>query len=236
MKTIALLCAFYILSNLLHAQNEKITVYNNDGSRTIIDLSLSDSISVFICGESKAGHYGKLYNTVLIGDQCWLKENLDVGTRIDVSQSQSDNGIFEKYCYDDNPNNCDTYGGLYYWNEAMQYVITEGAQGICPPDWHIPTLAEFQTLTAMVSNNSLALIASSKGGSNTSGFSALLAGASGPDGGGYFFGLGNGNYFWTSSEVGGGVGAYYMWLTLTVINLTAYAYGTQGFSVRCVMD
>jgi uncharacterized protein (TIGR02145 family) len=59
---------------------------------------------------------------------------------------QTQNGIIEKYCYDNDTNNCNLYGGLYYWNEMMQYTLTEGAQGICPDGWHIPSDAEWKTL------------------------------------------------------------------------------------------
>jgi uncharacterized protein (TIGR02145 family) len=68
-----------------------------------------------------------------VGDKCWLKENLNVGTMILSEQNQSDNGLIEKYCYGDLPANCETYGGLYQWREAMQYIATPGTQGICPP-------------------------------------------------------------------------------------------------------
>ena len=44
----------------------------------------------------------------------------------------TNNGIIEKYCYDNNPANCAIYGGLYQWNEMMQYTTQQGAQGICP--------------------------------------------------------------------------------------------------------
>jgi uncharacterized protein (TIGR02145 family) len=81
-----------------------------------------------------------------IGTQCWLKENLDAGTMILESQSASNNSIIGKYCYNDSLQNCITYGGLYKWDEVMQYVATEGTQGICPIGWHIQTIAEFQTL------------------------------------------------------------------------------------------
>ncbi len=47
------------------------------------------------------------------------------------ANNMTNNGIIEKYCYDNNEANCDIYGGLYQWNEMMQYVTTEGVQGIC---------------------------------------------------------------------------------------------------------
>ena len=64
---------------------------------------------------------GKTYNTVQIGTQCWLRENLDVGTMVLGAQTKPTTSTIEKYCYNNNPVNCATYGGLYQWNEAMQY-------------------------------------------------------------------------------------------------------------------
>jgi uncharacterized protein (TIGR02145 family) len=141
---------------------------------------------------------GKIYNTVEIGTQVWLKENLDIGTRIDASSAQSDNSIIEKYCYDDLESNCDIYGGLYQWNEAMQYSTTEGTQGICPVGWHMPTLAEFTTLSTSVGDNGYALLAEGQGnGTNSSGFSGLLAGSYAIEG---FDDLGVVITLWSSTE------------------------------------
>src|SRR5680860_995413 len=78
-------------------------------------------------------------NWLTIGTQTWAKYNLNVGTMITGVTEQADNSTLEKYCYDDNGSNCTTYGGLYQWDEAMQYVTTEGAQGICPAGSHIPS-------------------------------------------------------------------------------------------------
>ena len=90
------------------------------------------------------------YGTVLIGDQCWMAKNLNVGTMTGGTVNQTDNGTIEKYCYANNPANCETYGGLYQWNEAMQYSTTPAAQGICAMGWHIPTHDEFTTLERAV--------------------------------------------------------------------------------------
>ena len=179
---------------------------------------------------------GKTYHTVQIGNQCWLKENLDVGTRIDGSQTQSNNGTIEKHCYGNDTSNCTTYGGLYTWNEAMQYVTTPGAQGICPTGWHIPTKAEFETLKTNVSGDGNSLKAIGQGtGTNTSGFSALLAGLR------YYYGftfaqIGYSTFLWGYTE---GVAPYansvylYGWDSA----ITLYNYEKAGgFSVRCVKD
>lgn len=172
---------------------------------------------------------GKIYNTVLIGTQCWLRENLDIGTRIDGIQEQTDNSTIEKYCYGDNPANCTTYGGLYQWSEAMQYVTNEGAKGICPTGWHIPTYDELQTLVAAVTNDGNALKREDQGsgagqGTNTSGFSALLAGYRYDDGNfsslGYFAG------FWSSTE-GDATTANYLNLDLNDSGISL-DYGNRG--------
>lgn len=125
---------------------------------------------------------GKTYNTVRIGNQCWLKENLDIGTMIQGSQNATNNSVIEKYCYGNNPANCNTYGGLYDWNEAMGYVTTPGARGICPTGWHLPTVTELQTLVNWVEGNSNNLKSIGQGtgtgtGTNLSGFTALMGGS-----------------------------------------------------------
>ena len=109
-------------------------------------ISFGSDMSQPCPGITSVIYEGQTYNTVLIGDQCWLKENLNVGTMIQGDQGSSNNGIIEKYCYGDNEANCDTYGGLYAWREAMQYVTTAGVQGICPLGWHFPTDGEWTIL------------------------------------------------------------------------------------------
>ncbi len=89
------------------------------------------------------------------GSQTWMAANLDVGTMINASTNQSNNGIVEKYCYNNLASNCATYGGLYQWGEAMQYAASVncdpcgpttgngGVQGICPAGYHIPSDLEW---------------------------------------------------------------------------------------------
>ena len=89
---------------------------------------------------------GNVYNTVQIGTQCWMKENLNIGTRIDGVNNQTNNSTIEKYCYNNDENNCNIYGGLYQWNEMMQYVTTEKTKGICPTGWHVPSDDEWKLL------------------------------------------------------------------------------------------
>jgi len=138
-----------------------IHTYNQPGEYTVVLIAANefgiDSIvkeNLIIVYEQVTGcngtssvedKDGNTYNTVEIGDQCWLKENLKVGLMISGSNQMQDNGIIEKYCYDNLPENCDIYGALYQWDEVMQYQ-TEAIQGICPDGWHIPTNEEWSIL------------------------------------------------------------------------------------------
>lgn len=84
--------------------------------------------------------------SVTIGTQYWLPSNQNVGTMIKHYISSSNNDITEKYCYNNQSYFCTVYGALYSWDEAMQYVETEEARGICPVGYHIPSKDEFDTL------------------------------------------------------------------------------------------
>jgi uncharacterized protein (TIGR02145 family) len=97
-------------------------------------------------GTPTVDYEGKVYNTIQVFSQCWLSENLDVGTMIWGNQEMTHNGIIEKYCYDNSLFNCLVYGGLYLWPEMMQYGTLEGIQGICPPGWHVPADEEWKVL------------------------------------------------------------------------------------------
>jgi len=89
---------------------------------------------------------GRSYRTVLLGDQCWMGEALKIGTMIADTIDQTNNGLIEKYCKDNDPSNCDKNGALYQWWELMQFTEEEGAKGICPEGWHIPLDEEWKDL------------------------------------------------------------------------------------------
>ena len=78
-------------------------------------------------------------NWITIGSQTWAKTNLNIGTMVTGATTQTNNSITEKYCYNNDQANCTTYGVLYQWKEAMQYVITEKSQGICPAGSYVPS-------------------------------------------------------------------------------------------------
>ena len=193
-------------------------------------------------GISTVEYAGKMYHTIQIGTQCWLKENLDIGTRINGAQEQTDNGVIEKWCYDDDSINCKIYGALYQWNEAMQYDTLEGTQGICPTGWHLPTYAEFDSLAAAVNEDGNALKAVGQGswfgtGTNTTGFTGLLAGNSYD---GEFTNLYVYTFFWSSTQDDYGP-PYLSAIDLALIGESSavgrsYDDKLNGLSVRCLKD
>lgn len=120
----------------------------------------------------------------------------------------------------------------------MQYSTTSGAQGICPPGWHIPTYNEFGTLKVTVNYNGNSLKAVGQGpgygaGTDSSGFSALLAGRRNDVGS--FNSLGNFNHFWSSEYSTASVYALSLGFANYSINLYYYSKD-YGLSVRCLKD
>jgi uncharacterized protein (TIGR02145 family) len=187
---------------------------------------------------------GKVYSTVQIGTQCWMKQNLNIGTRIDGTINQTNNGYIEKYCYSNLETNCDIYGGLYQWNEMMQYTTIESVQGICPPTggWHLPSDVEWTALTnylggsgaggAMKEIGTTHWLWPNTGATNSSGFTALPAGYRPSVG--TFLGLGNYATIWSSTEYGGSVAYHqYLYWDWNGVGLGNYDK-PYGCSVRCL--
>jgi len=114
------------------------------------DYVLQFATNIPCPGAPTVSYEGQVYNTIQIFGQCWLKENLNVGTQINGNQNQTDNGVIEKYCYGNNATYCQTYGGMYIWDELMQYTNLAGSQGICPTGWHVPTDEEWKILEGAV--------------------------------------------------------------------------------------
>jgi len=200
------------------------------------------------------------YATVTIGTQIWMAENLNVGVRVNSSQVQSDNGIIEKYCYNDSAENCNKYGGLYQWDEMMQWITAPGVKGICPTGWHIPIDWEWCTVTQFldpsVNCGSYGWSGTNAGGkmkstgtidagtglwyspntgaTNESGFTALPAGYLGTDG--TFSYVVSFGYWWSSSEydTDGAWDRIVGYIYSSVYRSPIYKH--VGFSVRCVRD
>ena len=199
---------------------------------------------------------GNQYNTVQIGQQCWMKENLKTTHYADGST------VTFKY-----PNNtastATAYGLLYNWDAVMNGALSSSAnpsyvQGICPTGWHLPSRGEFEQLTSYVSSittcrcdnnpNYIAKSLSSTSGwatysyscsvgnnpsnNNATGFSAMPAGY-------YQNGYGNFGYgviFWSATAESD---SYKFRMTLQYDGRETNISATQStyyLSVRCVKD
>ena len=135
--------------------------------------------------------------------------------------------------------NCDKYGGLYQWGEAMQYLTVWGSTGLCPSGWHIPSEPELSDFEIAANFSSNILIDKGQGiktgtGTNSSGFSALLAGCR------YDNQFSKGYYvtFWSSSQTGKDSPYSYI---LTLYGDTNKIYidnfnNKSAFSIRCIKD
>jgi uncharacterized protein (TIGR02145 family) len=232
--------------------------YLDSNTTAFQNAPITDSLFTFqfpITGISCPGlpsvtYLGQTYNTLLVGTQCWLRENLNSGVRIDGNQEQTDNGIIEKYCYDNDLNNCNIYGGLYQWHEIMQYDFTPGTQGICPTNWHLPTFDEWDTLTEFlggfiaggkmktpgtIESGSGLWVAPNIGATNESGFSALPAGHRYRVDG-LSYSLGTYCAWWSSSESYPGF-AWMRYINNDSEDIRYWGWFiNEGFSVRCVYN
>jgi len=199
---------------------------------------------------------GQVYNTIQIFSQCWMKENLNAGVMLQGSEEMTDNDIIEKYCYNNSEDTCLLYGGLYQWEEMMQYSSQEGVQGICPSGWHVPTDEEWKILEGAVDThygigdqewdawglrgyNACRHLKSTSGwqsnsGFDTYGFTALPGGCRY---GGNFGSETLFAYFWTSSLFG-----EQYWLRalyhgeFEILRDHNDGLGFNGYSVRCLKD
>jgi uncharacterized protein (TIGR02145 family) len=230
-------------------------IHKADKTVVVYKLSEVDSVTFtpcFKCGENLNDfREGKSYKTVQIGTQCWMKENLNVGifaqsNNTGISHSDVlDNGVIEKYCYNNDVNNCNAYGGLYDWNEMMNYTTTEGTQGICPLGWHIPTDGEWTILVDFLGGENVAggkmkeegythWQSPNTGATDSIRFTALPGGSRYEDG--TFRNIKLRSRFWTITPDGSENARN---LTMDNDNKNAILYSdihSDGFSIRCIKN
>lgn len=190
-------------------------------------------VPFFACGNTMTDiRDNTTYPTAQFGSQCWMTANLNYGGQVPRTQVQRDNCMPEKYCLNDVTSNCLADGGLYTWDELMQYNDLPGIQGLCPPGWHIPTDAEWTILFNQFTNIGFAAGALKYTG--FSGFNALLSGSlffnkswPSPD----FL-----TFFWTSAAHGSGK-AWAHGMNSFDPSVSLYpSYRSNAFSVRCLKD
>ena len=198
-----------------------------------------------------ADNEGNKYNTVNIGTQVWMSENLKTthynnGDAIDthVGDIWADTTAAYQWAYNDNAGGeANTYGRLYNF-----YAATD-SRGVCPTGWRIPSDADWDQLSTYLAGDGKALASASlwtesttpgdvgydQASNNSSGFNGLPAGYHHGDGS--FRELGEGGYWWTStrhfSTTPSLVWYYYVQYQYGNIGRTDYA-AFNGFSVRCI--
>ncbi len=189
---------------------------------------------------------GKKYKTVEINDKIWMAENINVGSMINSSTGgemndgyQRDNSKTEKYCYANKKENCDIYGGLYQWDEAMGFSENPNAEGICPPGWHIPNVDEWRELMLYYKEDLGVDAGDNLVWGSRSGFEVLFAG--------YlifaerkFYDVQQAGYMW-SSNINPGTGLNHLSMIRSIFNEKPdfqedTSQRRNGLPVRCVRN
>jgi uncharacterized protein (TIGR02145 family) len=105
-------------------------------------------ILVILCLNSNSNaqtvmdYEGNVYKTVTIGTQIWTSQNIKSKKYSDGSDVDT---LLIKPCNND-ANTIDSLGYLYTWDAVMKNSTVEGAQGICPNGWHVPSVADYNVL------------------------------------------------------------------------------------------
>lgn len=123
-------------------------------SNILIPLILSFLMTILYSCEKNTDHSGlpvdgdgNEYDTIVIGTQTWLKENLKTTTyrfgnpvRLITDNTEWISWQQGAYCwYDNDPKYKDIYGALYNWHAAK-------SQALCPDGWHVPTIEDWTVL------------------------------------------------------------------------------------------
>ena len=219
------------------------TYYVRAYARNIIGMAYSNELvftfdTAFICGVTMVtDHEGNSYNTMPVGQQCWMSENLRstsyspaLSNAPSLSHPTSfnySNCFTHAYYYypNNNQNNVSTYGLLYNWLAVMGGASSSndspsGVQGICPDGWHIPSQSEFTTF--MQQSSYASVLGSARPGE-------YFAANNG------YFSLGTWAHFWSSTahDTDAACRMSYNGASPTLSILEEKG---NGFSVRCVRD
>jgi len=199
---------------------------SSEGGTPVVNVTVNQAGASMSCGQILDDRDGQTYNTVVIGNQCWMKENLNCETG-------------NSWCFYDNATYCDTYGRLYDWNTAMT---------ACPSGWHLPSIEEWISLSDFLGGNSVAggkmketgtthWAFPNNGATNSSDFSGLPGGYKHPYG--QFDNLYYHGNWWSSSTKTTEFGVASWLCNLSYQNGNAghsYANMNHGYSVRCLKN
>jgi uncharacterized protein (TIGR02145 family) len=179
---------------------------------------------------------GKTYQTICIGKQVWMAQNLNYAAPGSI-------------CYSESVGNCVTFGRLYDWNTVMDgHPATNknpsGVQGVCPPGWHVPSLSEWFQLIDFAGGTFVAggmlketsiWNSPNTGATDAFSFSALPGGYR--DTTGVFKNLGNYGHWWTTRDSASINKKWF--IVLSSVNSIAGGStiaGGNAMSVRCVKN
>lgn len=188
---------------------------------------------------------GNSYNSVKLGAQIWMAENLKTtkfkdGSTIPLATSITiwDALSTPAYCWFNNNEATfkNMYGALYNW-----YTVDTG--NLCPAGWHVPNDTEWSTLVTFLGGDGIAggklkevgtthWFSPNTGATNESGFNALPAGSCFD---GKFAGIGDYGFWWNSTTIPGNNTARSIYYSAELVHKAAYSKN-YGFSVRCLKD
>jgi len=185
--------------------------------------------------------------SVIIGNQAWLTENLNVdkfhnGDPIVEAKTIEDwkeagaMGIARFCYYDFDPANGPKYGKLYNW-----YAVYD-RRGLAPEGWHIPSDAEWTELEDFLGKSSrskMQCVSDWGSGTNESGFNAFPGGWIGLDNFFGYFGFQDileQGYWWSSTEVDFSKSWNRYLSTSQVLVQKSIQPKENGYSVRCLRD
>lgn len=124
---------------------------------TLINNTITANIAVANCG-TVTDIDGNVYGTIVIGNQCWMAENLRTtryanGSLIPLGTWSSDPVC--RFYPNGQAQNVNAYGYLYNWSTAMNFATSSNSnpsnrQGVCPAGWHLPSAAEWEQLVSYV--------------------------------------------------------------------------------------
>jgi len=220
-----------------------LKAYNNSGSSGYSNIS-NFTIQSSTSSSTVTDIEGNVYNTVVIGTQTWMGENLKVtkyrsGGSIPTTTGDISSETSPQYQwpYNDDESNVATYGRLYTWE------TTSDSLGLCPSGWHVPTDDEWTILSDYLITSVGGKLKETgtshwnipnSGAINKSGFTALPGGLR--DTNGTFYYMGADGRFWSSSE-SSATDAWSRGLSYGTANIYSWDDTKSfGYSIRCVKD
>jgi uncharacterized protein (TIGR02145 family) len=195
---------------------------------------------------------GNVYKTMTIGTQTWMAENLKTtkynqGTPIPlVSDAGTWPGLHSPaYCWynNDEANYKAVYGAMYNWYAVD--ASSNGGKNICPTGWHVPTDAQWTTLTTYLGGETIAggklkeisiihWFSPNTGATNETAFTAVPGGYRNATGA--FQDIGSNGNWWSSTEAITNA-AWYRYFDYRYPTVARYNINdTFGFSIRCLWD